>query len=150
MRQKETKNGLVALTDLQDAIESEMLQDLLRQEQIPVMVRGDEGSGDYLKIYMGYSMFGESLYVRAADYERAKELLAGLRHNGEAALQEAQPEAFDDVECFEQYEAEKTPADHFDPQANPLQFKIEAPVPAPKAPGRSPSGKSSAAAAAVP
>ena len=51
MRQKETKNGLVALTDLQDAIESEMLQDLLRQEQIPVMVRGDEGSGDYLKIY---------------------------------------------------------------------------------------------------
>lgn len=72
MRQKETKNGLVALTDLQDAIESEMLQDLLRQEQIPVMVRGDEGSGDYLKIYMGYSMFGESLYVRAADYERQK------------------------------------------------------------------------------
>ena len=75
------------------------------------MVRGDEGSGDYLKIYMGYSMFGESLYVRAADYERAKELLAGLRHNGEAALQEAQPEAFDDVEYFEQYEAENTPAD---------------------------------------
>ena len=31
MRQKETKNGLVALTDLQDAIESEMLQDLLLQ-----------------------------------------------------------------------------------------------------------------------
>ena len=111
MSQKETRDGLVALTDLQDPIESEMLQDLLRQEQIPVMVRGDEGSGDYLKIYMGYSMFGESLYVRAADYERAKELLAGLRHNGEAALQEAQPEAFDDVEYFEQYEAENTPAD---------------------------------------
>ena len=111
MSQKETRDGLVALTDLQDPIESEMLQDLLRQEKIPVMVRGDEGSGDYLKIYMGYSMFGESLYVRAADYERAKELLAGLRHNGEAALQEAQPEAFDDVEYFEQYEAENTPAD---------------------------------------
>lgn len=63
MREKVEQEGLVKLANLLDPLESEMLQDLLRQEGIPVLAK-DKESGGYLKIYMGYSMFGEDLYVQ--------------------------------------------------------------------------------------
>lgn len=83
-----------------------MLQDLLRQEGIPVLAK-DEISGGYLKIYAGYSVFGETLFVAQKDSARAIELLQILRQNGEVALEEAQKESFDDAALFEQYENEQ-------------------------------------------
>ncbi len=103
MREKVEQEGLVKLANLLDPLESEMLQDLLRQEGIPVLAK-DKESGGYLKIYMGYSMFGEDLYVRESDYERAQELMQSLCQNCDAAINEAQPEAFDDAAQFEAYE----------------------------------------------
>ena len=72
MSRKKTESGLVALTTPQ---KSEMLQDLLRQEQIAVLVQDEAGVGGYMKIYMGYSIYGETLYVHREDFARAQELL---------------------------------------------------------------------------
>lgn len=103
MREKVEQEGLIKLANLLNPLESEMLQDLLRQEGIPVLTR-DKGSGGYLKIYMGYSMYGDDLYVRQSDYARAQELIQTLCQNCDEAIQEAQPEAFDDAAQFEAYE----------------------------------------------
>lgn len=104
MGKTDAEQDLVLLTEHADQIESGILQDLLRQEGIPVLVK-DVGSGGYLKVYMGYSVFGDALYVQRGQYERACELLQMLRQDGSAALADAQPDAFDDVELFEAYEA---------------------------------------------
>ena len=65
---------IVALTNVRTPIEAEMLQDILQQEGIAVMVK-EHGSGGYSKIYMGISLFGETLYVNDYDYPRAAELM---------------------------------------------------------------------------
>lgn len=56
-------------------------------------------------MYMGYSVFGDALYVQRGQYERACELLRCCVRTAAAALADAQPDAFDDVELFEAYEA---------------------------------------------
>ena len=102
MSRKKTESGLVALTTPQNPIESEMLQDLLRQEQIAVLVQDEAGVGGYMKIYMGYSIYGETLYVHREDFARAQELLQSLRQGSEAAILEAQTDASDDADIFEE------------------------------------------------
>ena len=102
MSQKKTESGLVALTTPQNPVESEMLQDLLRQEQIAVLVQDEAGVGGYMKIYMGYSIYGETLYVHREDFARAQELLQSLRQGSEAAILEAQTDACDDADIFEE------------------------------------------------
>lgn len=93
------EDDLVLLTRARSTVESEMLQELLRQEGIPVLMRENEDVGSYLKIYMGFSMFGESLYVRRADYARASQLLASLR---ESDLQTVEEQALcDDAEQYD-------------------------------------------------
>ena len=102
MSQKKTKSGLVALATPQNPVESEMLQDLLRQAQILVLVQDEAGVGGYMKIYMGYSIYGETLYVHQEDFARAQELLQSLRQGSEAAILEAQTDACDDADAFEE------------------------------------------------
>lgn len=103
MGRQQTDHDLRALTGLVSDMESQMLQDVLRQAGIPVLAR-DTGSGGYLKIYMGYSVFGETLYVHAQDYDRAVALLQALRQNSAAAIAAEQPDALDDATQFEQIE----------------------------------------------
>ena len=102
MSRKKTESGLVALTTPQNPMESEMLQDLLRQEQIAVLVQDEAGVGGYMKIYMGYSIYGETLYVHREDFARAQELLQSLRQGSEAAILEMQTDACDDADIFEE------------------------------------------------
>lgn len=94
---------IVALTNVRTQIEAEMLQDILQQEGIAVMVK-EHGSGGYSKIYMGISLFGETLYVHDYDYSRAVELMNAMNANGEQALADAQEEVFDDADAFDAYE----------------------------------------------
>ena len=94
---------IVALTNVRTPIEAEMLQDILQQEGIAVMVK-EHGSGGYSKIYMGISLFGETLYVNDYDYPRAVELMNAMAQNGAQALEDVQPEAFDDADAFDAYE----------------------------------------------
>ena len=94
---------IVALTNVRTPIEAEMLQDILQQEGIAVMVK-EHGSGGYSKIYMGISLFGETLYVNDYDYPRAVELMQAMEQSGALALETAQPDAFDDADAFDAYE----------------------------------------------
>ena len=94
---------IVALTNVRTEIEAELLQDILQQEGIAVMIK-EQGSGGYSKIYMGISLFGETLYVNDYDYPRAVELIQAMEQSGALALETAQPEAFDDADAFDAYE----------------------------------------------
>lgn len=58
------------LTYCADNIESKMVQGLLREEDIPFVLK-DSGRGRYL----GDSIFGLEYYVQERDYARAKELI---------------------------------------------------------------------------
>lgn len=103
MRKKQTVGKLVPLTNVQTSMEAEMLQDILQQEQIPVMIK-DEGSGGYMKVYMGYSIYGETLYVSASDYPRAREIMLALQQSSEADIALAQGQVFGDADAFDAYE----------------------------------------------
>ena len=94
---------IVALTNVRTEIEAELLQDILQHEGIAVMIK-EHGSGGYSKIYMGISLFGETLYVNDYDYPRAVELIQAMEQSGALALETAQPEAFDDADAFDAYE----------------------------------------------
>ena len=104
------KNGytgkLVALANLQTQMEAEMVMDILQQEGIAVLTK-DEGTGGYMKIYMGFSIYGETLYVYDYDYPRAKEIMMALQQNSEAAIDAEQTEAFIDADDFDRYEVEQ-------------------------------------------
>ncbi len=102
---------IVELTNVRTPIEAEMLQDILQQEGIAVMVK-EPGSGGYSKIYMGISLFGETLYVNDYDYPRAVELMQAMQQNSEAdmeaaieeAFKDAQTKTFEDADDFDAYE----------------------------------------------
>lgn len=72
MKDKQTEP--VKLTTINTQFESDMLLAILEDNGIPAY-RQHQGSGGYMAIYMGYSVFGSDIYVNAADYEKAKELL---------------------------------------------------------------------------
>lgn len=103
MQKMQTVGKLVPLTNVQTSMEAEMLQDILQQEQIPVMIK-DEGSGGYMKVYMGYSIYGETLYVSVSDYPRAREIMLALQQSSEEALASAQGQVFGDADAFDAYE----------------------------------------------
>ncbi len=64
---------LKLLTTVSDFTESQMIVGLLKDEGIPVLVK-DLGLGGFMKVTMGYTVFGRELYVSEADFERAAEL----------------------------------------------------------------------------
>lgn len=82
----------VKLASFSDGFQADMLEGLLKDLGIPVL-RRKLGSGGYMQAYMGFSVFGEELYVDEADYERAKEVLGVLETDGG----ETEPEKWEDV-----------------------------------------------------
>lgn len=82
----------VKLASFSEGLQADMLEGLLKDLGIPVL-RRKLGSGGYMQAYMGFSVFGEELYVDEADYERAKEVLGVLETDGG----ETEPEKWEDV-----------------------------------------------------
>lgn len=62
------------LTTVYQKNEAAMLGALLEDSGIPYFIK-ERGNGGYLKIYMGYTIFGEEIYVNENQYEQAKELV---------------------------------------------------------------------------
>lgn len=60
-----------------DAISGEMIQNLLHNEGIECYKKELE-TGNFMNIYMGYSVFGEEIYVNAMDEKAAREILKVL------------------------------------------------------------------------
>ena len=60
-----------------DRVQADMLTEALRREGIPAYAES-KGSGDYLNIYMGTSVFGKTIYVDENDAARAKEIIKDM------------------------------------------------------------------------
>ena len=54
--------------------QADMLIEALNEEGIPAYSQTD-GSGEYMEIYMGTSLFGEDIYVDESDAARAEEII---------------------------------------------------------------------------
>ena len=57
-----------------EKIEAEMLVEMLKRNQVSAYRQG-KGSGGYMDIYAGNSIYGEDIYVDAEDEESAKKLI---------------------------------------------------------------------------
>ena len=60
-----------------DRVQADMLTEALSREGIPAYAES-KGSGDYLNIYMGISVFGEMIYVDESDVARAKKIIKDM------------------------------------------------------------------------
>ena len=58
-------------------VDADMITETLNDRGIPAYSES-KGSGDYMNIYMGTSMFGNDIYVNEKDEDRAKEIVAVL------------------------------------------------------------------------
>ena len=57
--------------------QADMLIEALNEEGIPAYSQTD-GSGEYMELYMGTSLFGEDIYVDESDAARAEEIIKGM------------------------------------------------------------------------
>lgn len=67
----------VFLMQSTDEQEVELIERLLQAERIPFFTR-DLESGEYMRIYMGCSIFGKQIYVRAKDYAICEPMLSAM------------------------------------------------------------------------
>jgi len=90
----------VMLKSVGSVVEAELIANLLRNSNIPAL-RKSTGVGGYMNIYMGYSIFGEEIYVDEKDYEKALEILKELDDYEEEPEAEDNQDAEGDYETFE-------------------------------------------------
>ncbi|WP_097015798.1 DUF2007 domain-containing protein [Anaerocolumna aminovalerica] len=64
----------VKLKSAVNNIDAELIINLLHNNNI-TCYKKSRGSGGYMNIYMGYSVYGEDIYVDKNDYEKAEQLL---------------------------------------------------------------------------
>ena len=57
--------------------QADMIIEALKSGGIPAYSQSD-GSGEYMEIYMGTSLFGENIYVDENDARRAEEIIRGI------------------------------------------------------------------------
>lgn len=75
-----------------DSMQSQMIIALLKEANIPYVVR-DRGAGGWIKIGLGFSVFGTDIYVAEDDYDKAKELVDScFAETGDDIVNEAEPE----------------------------------------------------------
>ena len=91
----------VYLTTITDERELELFTQLLHASKIPFFTK-DQELGDYMRIYMGFSVFGQDVYVRQRDLAICSHLLA--QSAGEYADDEMQA-AYDDYMANAEAEA---------------------------------------------
>lgn len=97
---KETdKNVLIEpclLISVSDQIQAKLIEGLLQDSDIPFYTK-DRECGGYMKIYMGFSVFGTDIYVDKSSYDKAKELLdTALAQSNEDAENEPEYEPLTD------------------------------------------------------
>lgn len=57
-----------------NAVEADLVLNLLRNNGIPCFKK-DNGSGSYMNLRLGFSVYGEEIYVDEGDYETASEMI---------------------------------------------------------------------------
>lgn len=96
-------DGVEMLTSVSDHLEAALLQGILENHGIPSYSL-DRESGSYMRVCMGFSLFGEDIYVRSSDAWAAHECLEEWEavkesgdlndsNSGEAAVWQELPES---------------------------------------------------------
>lgn len=57
-----------------DSMQAQIAESILRDAGIPCYSK-NRGTGGYLKLYMGFSIYGTDVFVNQCDYDRAYELI---------------------------------------------------------------------------
>ena len=70
----------VLLHTTHDDMERSLIQNLLEDHSIPTLLK-DQGSGGYMRICMGFSIFGTRIYVPSGELEKAVSLLEQFEWN---------------------------------------------------------------------
>ena len=77
MEKKINKDGTVLLCSAKDNIESEMILEILAQNNIYGIYK-EKNFGGYTNVYMGYSAYGRDIFVNSDDYEEAFEIVTAF------------------------------------------------------------------------
>lgn len=79
MSERNSTKGMkpVKVWSCADRVQADMIIEALKSEGIPAYSQS-EGSGDYMNIYMGNSIFGEKIFVDEGDQERAAQIIKGM------------------------------------------------------------------------
>jgi hypothetical protein len=76
----------VKLTSVATEVEAQVLMNLLLHNQISCFKKS-KGMGGYMNLYMGYSVYGEDIFVDKADYSLAMEILDSLSDNEDYVIE---------------------------------------------------------------
>ena len=98
----------VLLTTISNEQELELFTSLLHEQRIPFYTQ-DLQTGEYMRIYMGFSIYGQEVYVRRADYLRCVQL---FRQLDDADFDEADMEAAYDDYMLDAEPEESEPSDN--------------------------------------
>lgn len=79
----------VKLTTVSNELDAQLVLNLLRNNNIPCFRKNKEAGG-YMNIYMGYSVFGEDIYVAERDYSTAIDLLSVMQPEDEQSHEDDQ------------------------------------------------------------
>ncbi|MGN6714963.1 putative signal transducing protein [Anaerocolumna jejuensis] len=93
----------VKVTSAANDIDAGLIMNLLINNNIPCFKK-DIGAGGYMNVYMGYSVYGEDIYVDRKDYEAALDLIGSLEPDKESVENESiDKEAMDAEEDQAEY-----------------------------------------------
>lgn len=106
--QESPQNKEAFLLSAADSIEAGMIEALLNVNDIPVLKKYN-GSGDYLKILMGNSIYGVDLFVPAGLLDKAAEIIENSR---EASRDDAFPYNVIPEESIESDQVKNDPANN--------------------------------------
>lgn len=81
----------IKVKSVANTIEADLLINYLLNNNIACFKKSRD-AGEYLNIYMGYSIFGEDIFVDQKDYQIATDLLSDITSNDELITEE------DDIE----------------------------------------------------
>ncbi len=86
------KGDVELLLSVTDTVEADLIINTLKNNNIECFKK-DKGTGSYMNLYMGYSIYGQEIYVNQEDYEQAKQICEEifLKHcSEEEAVEEEQ------------------------------------------------------------
>lgn len=78
---QETAYDMVLLKTTSTNYEYALLKQLLKDNEIPYLPR-ERGSGSYMRICTGGSVYGTDFMVARSDYEKAKEIVDSIPWEG--------------------------------------------------------------------
>jgi hypothetical protein len=104
----------VKLINVTNSIEAGIIMNLLLNNNIPC-IKKDKFLGGYMNLYMGYSVYGEDIYVDEGDYEKALDVISILTPEEDTEVSDT-GESY--ANASEQLDAEYNASEDADEQDN--------------------------------